>query len=224
MFKVVRFFKYVLCLSLLAAIGLTGCARQMPYSPPSRTVQGSAAGGTLGAATAAVTSTFSGPFLPIGAVVGAIAGGAVGNYMDSSSTFTERLRQDNIQIVQIGDTYTVVLPSDKFFVRGTSQINPHYLGTLDEIVRYIRHFDKIGIKVSGYSDNTGPAQRNLALTQTQAQHIMHELWNRGVDARIMYARGYGACNPISSNKRIAGRRKNRRIEITVQRIPHIPVS
>ena len=224
MFKVVQSCKRVLFLGLFVAIGLTGCFRQMPYTPPSRTIQGVAAGGGLGAATAAVTSTFSGPLFPIGALFGAVAGGAVGNYLDATSTFTEHLRQDNIQIVQMGDTYTVILPSDKFFVRGTSQINPHYLGTLDEIVRYIRNFDKVGIKVSGYSDNIGPAQRNLALTQTQAQHVMHELWNRGVDVRVMYAKGYGACNPIASNKRVAGRRKNRRIEITLQRIPHIPVS
>ena len=224
MFKVKRSSSRLLLLVILGAVGLIGCFRQMPSTPPSRTLQGVAAGGGLGAATAAVTASFSAPLFPIGAIFGAVAGGAVGNYLDATSTFSQRLRQHNIQIVQLGDTITVLLPTDKFFVHNTSQINPNYLATLDEVARYISHFDKVRIKVAGYSDNVGPVQRNLALSQTQAQHMMHELWERGVDARMMYAIGYGACNPIASNKQRSGRQKNRRIEISLQRIPYIPVS
>jgi len=67
-------------------------------------------------------------------------------------------------------------------------------------------------EIAGYTDNTGDAAANLALSQKRAEAIRDVLVKAGVPADMLVAKGYGSADPIASNDDPQGRRRNRRIE------------
>ena len=67
-------------------------------------------------------------------------------------------------------------------------------------------------EIAGYTDNTGDAAANLALSQKRAEAIRDVLVKAGVPADMLVAKGCGSADPIASNDDPQGRRRNRRIE------------
>lgn len=129
-----------------------------------------------------------------------------------------RLAENGVQLYQMGDRVLIVLPSDLFFVRNTSVLNPKYFPALNDVAMLVCYLEKVNVKVSGYTDATGCPARSLALSRQQAYTIACFLQRRGVDARILYSVGYGECNPIACNDLPCHRTMNRRVEISFWRI------
>ena len=130
-----------------------------------------------------------------------------------------RLQSNGIQIFQVGDRVTLVIPTDPAFINNTPASNPSYYPILNRIALLLRDYEKVSVKVAGYTDNQGCSDRNVALSRARARRITDYLWEQGVDARFMYAVGYGEQDPIASNSTANGRMQNRRIEITLQQLP-----
>jgi len=201
---------------ILAIVVLTGCtaswreARPKPSATVEKAAIGTVAGTVVGAATGA------GPIA--GAVVGGITGGIIGHYLTKHETLVHKLTANHVQIILVGDHLTLILPSDLFFAPNTPILNENYYPVLNQIAVLLRGLNKYVVKVSGYTDNVGWPTRNLALSRQQAQQIANYLWNQGLDARVLYATGYGLQKPIANNDTAAGRAMNRRIEITLRQI------
>lgn len=68
------------------------------------------------------------------------------------------------------------------------------------------------IKISGHTDNSGAAERNLTLSRERAQAVANFLTDRGVSADQLIVQGYGHTRPKYDNNTEQGRSKNRRIE------------
>jgi outer membrane protein OmpA-like peptidoglycan-associated protein/uncharacterized protein YidB (DUF937 family) len=68
------------------------------------------------------------------------------------------------------------------------------------------------LEIAGYTDNTGDAAANVALSQQRADAVRSALIQAGVDPSKLVAKGYGSANPIASNDQLAGQLRNRRIE------------
>lgn len=128
-----------------------------------------------------------------------------------------RFRQKCVQLIQAGDYVKFVLPSDYFFVEHTAVLNCNSYATLNMIASFICGLEKMNVKVAGYTDDSECHIRNLALSRQQAQIIANYLWQR-IDARVLYATGYGECDPIANNVTYKGRMLNRRVEITLRKI------
>jgi outer membrane protein OmpA-like peptidoglycan-associated protein len=75
------------------------------------------------------------------------------------------------------------------------------------------------LEIAGYTDNTGDADANLALSQKRAESIRDLLIKAGVRPDMLVAKGYGSANPIASNDTAEGRTRNRRIEYHVLKAP-----
>ena len=75
------------------------------------------------------------------------------------------------------------------------------------------------LEIAGYTDNTGDAALNLALSQKRAEAVREALIKYGADADMLVAKGYGEADPIASNDTAEGRLKNRRIEYHVMKAP-----
>jgi OOP family OmpA-OmpF porin len=71
------------------------------------------------------------------------------------------------------------------------------------------------LEISGYTDSTGDAAANVALSQQRADAVRNELIKAGVDPARLVAKGYGGANPIASNDLLEGQYRNRRIEYHV---------
>jgi outer membrane protein OmpA-like peptidoglycan-associated protein/uncharacterized protein YidB (DUF937 family) len=75
------------------------------------------------------------------------------------------------------------------------------------------------LEIAGYTDNTGDAALNLALSQKRADAVREALIKYGADADMLVAKGYGEADPIANNDTAEGRLKNRRIEYHVVKAP-----
>jgi outer membrane protein OmpA-like peptidoglycan-associated protein/uncharacterized protein YidB (DUF937 family) len=75
------------------------------------------------------------------------------------------------------------------------------------------------LEIAGYTDNTGDAALNLALSQKRAEAVREALVKYGVDPDTLVAKGYGDADPVASNDTAEGRLKNRRIEYHVVKAP-----
>jgi outer membrane protein OmpA-like peptidoglycan-associated protein/uncharacterized protein YidB (DUF937 family) len=75
------------------------------------------------------------------------------------------------------------------------------------------------LEIAGYTDNTGNAALNLALSQKRAEAVREAFIKYGADPDMLVAKGYGAADPIANNDTPEGRLKNRRIEYHVLKAP-----
>jgi len=71
------------------------------------------------------------------------------------------------------------------------------------------------IEIRGHTDNVGNALSNKLLSQKRAASVLKYLEGKGVDVKRMTANGYGDTLPVVSNKTIAGKTLNRRVEFEV---------
>jgi len=70
------------------------------------------------------------------------------------------------------------------------------------------------ILIEAYTDNKGNEVQLQQLTQERARTLSERFQSAGVDPMRIQANGMGASNPLAPNTTVAGRTKNRRVEIT----------
>lgn len=73
----------------------------------------------------------------------------------------------------------------------------------------------VAVEVVGHTDDLGPADQNLTLSQLRAEAVVTRLVELGVDQARFTARGAGESEPIADNGTSAGRAQNRRIELVL---------
>jgi outer membrane protein OmpA-like peptidoglycan-associated protein len=72
----------------------------------------------------------------------------------------------------------------------------------------------INVRIEGFTDSTGTAERNKVLSSERARSVFDYLVGQGIaPARLSHA-GYGPANPVADNATVEGRAKNRRVELT----------
>jgi outer membrane protein OmpA-like peptidoglycan-associated protein len=75
------------------------------------------------------------------------------------------------------------------------------------------------LEIAGYTDNTGDAAKNVALSRRRADAVREALVKSGANADMLVAKGYGSADPIASNDTPDGRLQNRRIEYRLLKAP-----
>ena len=71
------------------------------------------------------------------------------------------------------------------------------------------------ILISGYTDAIGCQDDNLKLSWNRAWAVKQYLISKGYDPERIFIIGYGEANPVADNWTPEGRRKNRRIELSI---------
>lgn len=188
------------------------------YQNASQTSKGMVIGGTAGAVTGALTS---GVGAVPGAAAGLILGGSYGAYIDANTTLRDKLENRGIVVVVLGDQVLIMAPSARLFNYMSSTIRPSQYGTVDLIAQYINQFTKTLVKVSAYTDDSGSKGVDLALSKQQAKNVAKLLSGYGVDARLLYAEGYGGTHLVERSTMQWGGSDNYRIEITLEKLPRL---
>jgi OOP family OmpA-OmpF porin len=97
---------------------------------------------------------------------------------------------------------------------GKATIREHSFLSLDKVAQLLID-KKFHLKLAGYTDNVGSVSANLRLSKNRAEAIKTYLVNKGADASLIAAEGYGKSSPIASNKTAKGRQINRRVEFSL---------
>ncbi len=109
---------------------------------------------------------------------------------------------------------TMVL-KNVFFTLDSYEILPESGKDLEEVMSLIRQNPGIILEISGYTDDSGSDDHNLALSQSRAEAVRQYLVDRGVSPTQLIAKGYGKSRPVASNETEGGRSLNRRTEMKV---------
>jgi chemotaxis protein MotB len=113
-----------------------------------------------------------------------------------------------------------VLTDDLLFASGQADLSGRSTALLDEISGLLSLADQHPIDVEGNTDNVpihGRYPSNWELSTARASTVVRFLVRRGVPADRLTATGYADQRPIATDATAAGRARNRRVEIVVQR-------
>ena len=118
--------------------------------------------------------------------------------------------------VVFDDGEFVVLDTIRFNT-GSSEIHPSAHSLLDQVALTLRAHPEIEhVRIEGHTDDTGPRELNMALSQKRAIAVKHYLARRGVSPRRLVVRSYGPDRPREQGTGNAARAKNRRVEFIVE--------
>ncbi|MBP5699140.1 MAG: OmpA family protein [Alphaproteobacteria bacterium] len=210
--------KSIIC-SLVAVSMLSACATN-PYTGESQVAKtawgtgiGAAAGAGIGALAGGKHKTKA---ALIGAAAGAAVGAGTGAYMDlQAKKLRQELLNTGVQVQEADGQIYLIMPGNITFDSNEAAIKPGFEPVLNSIAKVIKEYNKTLVQVNGYTDSTGSAATNNALSIMRANAISNYLRTQGVDANRLIANGYGSSNPIASNATAAGREQNRRVEIVL---------
>lgn len=205
--------KRFICFSLFATV-LSGC-----FHPPYNRFQDDHQGTTsiigsaaLGAGAGAVIGSAAGN-TAIGAIVGGVAGTALGAYQTSKPTLIRALLREDIQLISYGDTMTLIVPTDNYFLFNSPRLNDINYKGLNDIVKLIKYYPHSPIYVAAFTDDVGSKHHKKMLSQGRAETMLTFLWAHGIPAEQLRAEGYADQHTVGDNRWIRGSAYNRRIEI-----------
>jgi general secretion pathway protein A len=95
----------------------------------------------------------------------------------------------------------------------SNEIEDGSYAVLNRIALYLKKHLEQMIIVRGYTDLSGSPGYNETVSNFRANAVKSYLIGKGVHAEKITIYAMGAFNPIASNESLAGRRKNRRVEI-----------
>jgi OmpA-OmpF porin, OOP family len=101
------------------------------------------------------------------------------------------------------------------FATGSAILTEGSITQLLDLVKIMRLYPKVAIKIEGHTDNKGYAQSNKKLSLNRAESVIKFLQTNGIEANRMTAEGLGSDKPKADNTTEEGRAKNRRIEAYV---------
>jgi OmpA-OmpF porin, OOP family len=101
------------------------------------------------------------------------------------------------------------------FDTGKATLQPSSQEQLGNIAAILKAYPNVHVKIGGYTDNTGDAAANLALSDARAKNVMDALIAAGIDPSRLESKGYGDQYPVGDNSTEEGRAQNRRIALLV---------
>jgi outer membrane protein OmpA-like peptidoglycan-associated protein len=109
----------------------------------------------------------------------------------------------------------ITIPSDDLVEPGQWVLTSRARSTLDGLGRVLRNQYGHAIIVQGYTDSSGTAAANDALSLRRAEAVREYLVAGGIVSDRIQAVGLGARKPVAENGTPDGRASNRRIEIVI---------
>ncbi len=111
-----------------------------------------------------------------------------------------------------------LLPSQTFsgrFELNSAQLDHKIIKDLTDISSILKGYPQSHVLIEGHTDSTGSESYNQKLSERRAQSVANKLLSLGVPARQIKVIGKGELAPVTTNKTVEGRAKNRRVEVTI---------
>ena len=102
------------------------------------------------------------------------------------------------------------------FKTGKADLQPVAVDRLKIVAEALKGTQRT-ILVEGHTDSTGKPETNMKLSQARAETVRKYLVDGGVPPDQIRAQGIGQDRPVADNKTSAGRAKNRRVEVILEK-------
>ena len=130
------------------------------------------------------------------------------------------LKSHGVQLIRLGQTWKIILPSDELFENDTADINPRYTPILNIVADFLRTYSKISVEVVSFSDHTPNEVKSKFgttitqdVTMRQSDAVARYLSKRDTDTRLLYSIDGAGWDPVAWPGSAKGRFLNRRVEI-----------
>ncbi len=107
----------------------------------------------------------------------------------------------------------VITLGDVLFDINKAQLKSGGTRSLQKLADFLKQYPQRKARVEGYTDSTGAADYNQALSDRRANAVRTSLVDMGISNDRISTHGYGEESPVASNDTAAGRQLNRRVEI-----------
>jgi outer membrane protein OmpA-like peptidoglycan-associated protein/Flp pilus assembly protein TadD len=121
-------------------------------------------------------------------------------------------------------TTTLAVPGQSLSITGvvlfdtaSAKLRPESGAVLDGVAKFLasNHAVVEWVEVSGHADKVGDEAFNVALSESRAKSVRDALIARGVDEKLLRARGYGEYCPLDDGDDPAALQRNRRVGFAV---------
>lgn len=105
-----------------------------------------------------------------------------------------------------------------YFISSSFSNGSHVLTDTEqffEVLLALQENAKLGLSLTGYTDNTGSNSYNISLSKRRAEFVADYFVRNGIDIKRISIVSAGSDNPAVSNDTELGRIKNRRVEARI---------
>jgi outer membrane protein OmpA-like peptidoglycan-associated protein len=122
-----------------------------------------------------------------------------------------------VDVTALAAANVMIFPEAALFETGKSELKPEGKEKINEYRE--RAKDELSnaeqVVITGYTDNVGAPDSNLALSQHRAEAVRDHLISLGADPQKFQISGAGEAKPVADNSTEEGRAQNRRVEVAV---------
>ena len=151
-----------------------------------------------------------------GATLGALAGGGYGHKLDQEEKeLRQKLQNTGVSVTRNGEQIILNMPGSITFETAKARIKPDFLPVLKSVAKVLKRYQGTSVEIAGHTDSIGTAADNQILSEQRAKGVSQVLRRNGISRGRIAHYGFGESQPVDSNKTKAGRKNNRRVEITL---------
>jgi outer membrane protein OmpA-like peptidoglycan-associated protein len=197
-----------ICLSIPLFVILFGC----------KSLNKSQKGAAIGAAAGGVAGGLIAKNSVVGALIGAAVGGTAGYFIGKSMDNQARdLKQavPDAEVTRVGEGNNLTFNSGLLFKINSAELSEGAKSELVKVVTVFNKYPETKVLLEGHTDDTGPDDYNMRLSQKRAESVADFLVSKGVNNSRLTRKWYGETQPKFPNDSEANREKNRRVEIGV---------
>ncbi|NMT64205.1 OmpA family protein [Marinobacter orientalis] len=125
-----------------------------------------------------------------------------------------RRQMEEMQAEQT-DRGMVLTLGDVLFDLNRAELKPSGEETVERLAEFMKEYEERRVRVEGYTDSTGEASYNQALSERRAESVRDALVAMGISPDRVETKGFGEQYPVASNETSGGRQQNRRVEIVI---------
>lgn len=140
---------------------------------------------------------------------------SVGSYADYLANWAAQFAEAGVAVTTTDTEVRIVVSDTVTFDTGSDRLNLEGGRIIENLGRSLSENDQFSINIVGHTDNVGDSSRNQDLSERRANSVRNIIVGEGIDAVNVTIGGRGDTAPIASNANEAGRRLNRRVEITL---------
>ena len=116
----------------------------------------------------------------------------------------------------------VVVAKDKlelkeklYFAWNSATLERASFPVLDEVAQALKDNPDFRVQVEGHADSSGADDHNQTLSEQRATAVLDYLASHGIARDRLVSKGFSSSVPLDTNKTVAGRENNRRVEFVV---------
>lgn len=127
----------------------------------------------------------------------------------SSEPYLKTIALNRVRKGEFMRMYNVFYDTDSWELLESS------LPELTQLLEFLNVNPTVVIEIGGHTDSDGSEEHNQRLSERRADSVREFLIKRGIDGERIFSHGYGETTPVADNITPAGRKLNRRTEITI---------